>query len=651
MNARPNWAYSNFYEFKECIRNGEIVFFAGAGIGVDSGLVQVGDVFQTTFDAHFPSVDPMRRSIAESMQPEQFYSTLIEATGSESCLFAWRSLSPVVWDSKEYRHCKYRPMPNFVHLFIVAYSYAARVPIFTVNYDLMFEEACRKLGIDDYRVISNEPTARDLRESGLVICKLHGTIPSDGSAVSAHDIRTTMESISQKSKKWLDFSFHLLNGGKRICFVGYSGRDIDYCPFYIDYYTSKNGASKPFWTMSAGSAQDDDSPPKCFADKMGACVLPKYPSALLPDCKEAAFGLMDDSERVLFDLAASKQHGPAPKRAMADLLQELAKAIVPTSSEIEDLFWASAFSKIGLVDECSSHLENCKKHYGANFEKMGSDRAIKMMIEFEMSMKRERADFVGYRRAARRLGAWARQHAEGDEAEIASLRAQFEVASSYYMSVPHNLSYDVPLVRRKYGMFAISRIWEGVLNRRFKCALESGNERIRYLSQECRIRTLAADLAILDYFGNATKWRDAITGKFVALREDALSVGNYVTAIGVSKYLYRLLGKEEFAELVNSQGELVGLVSFLSTTLADQGDYNGAIEAARKNGNTLNLIKGYFKKAKAIQYDRGSAAMPRIGKAALTDEELCELDAAIAIVTPKSLRRTLQRMRAKCAGE
>jgi hypothetical protein len=106
-------------------------------------------------------------------------------------------------------------------------------PIFTVNYNTMLEDACEVLGIDDYRVISWTPTLEELRHPGLVICKLHGSIPRDDGSVSASDIRTTMESISQKNLTWLDYMFEQVEKGRRLCFVGYSGKDFDYCQSVI----------------------------------------------------------------------------------------------------------------------------------------------------------------------------------------------------------------------------------------------------------------------------------------------------------------------------------------------------------------------------------------------------------------------------------
>lgn len=77
-------------------------------------------------------------------------------------------------------------------------------------------------------MLSWTPTL-ELRRPGPVTCGPRGGIPGAGGSVSTPGMRTTMEGISRKNLAWLDRMFERVEKGRCLCFVGYSGKDFDYC--------------------------------------------------------------------------------------------------------------------------------------------------------------------------------------------------------------------------------------------------------------------------------------------------------------------------------------------------------------------------------------------------------------------------------------
>ena len=81
------------------------------------------------------------------IQPELFYENLLYIFNSTDTLLLWKSLSP------DYlKKFAYPVVPNINHLFIVDYSVKHNVPIFTTNFDCLFEEAANELGYE-YEVL------------------------------------------------------------------------------------------------------------------------------------------------------------------------------------------------------------------------------------------------------------------------------------------------------------------------------------------------------------------------------------------------------------------------------------------------------------------------------------------------------------------
>lgn len=230
------------------INNGEIFFFAGSGISFDSCMPSAGRILSKTAEIFLPRDDGFQK-IKEKIifnennyliQPEVFYENLLYLTNSINSLYLWNSLSPNYLNKYGFP-----VVPNINHLFIVDYSIKNNVPIFTTNFDTLFEEASKELGYKHKIVLPYTEGEEDTIElfkknktekNTAYIFKLHGTI---GSIKTLH---TTMTSISKVNFYVIDFLEYLCSR-KHITFVGYSGRDIDYFP----EIKKRTMELKPFW--------------------------------------------------------------------------------------------------------------------------------------------------------------------------------------------------------------------------------------------------------------------------------------------------------------------------------------------------------------------------------------------------------------------
>lgn len=234
--------------FKNKIEVGDVFFFAGSGISYESFLPSAGKILLKTAELFFPSgaefTDIKERIIQDennySIQPEIFYENLLYLTNSLEILNLWNILSESYLEK-----FNFPLLPNINHLFIVDYSIKNKVPIFTTNFDNLFEIASNKLGYK-YQVILpytekqkttiNSFKNNQIENNTAYIFKLHGSIDS------IETLHTTMTSISRVNFDLIEFICYFC-AKKHIAFVGYSGRDIDYFP----EIKKRSIGCSPFW--------------------------------------------------------------------------------------------------------------------------------------------------------------------------------------------------------------------------------------------------------------------------------------------------------------------------------------------------------------------------------------------------------------------
>jgi len=182
-----------------------------------------------------------------TVQPEIFYESILSVWNSMDALLLWRCLSP--------RHLEsvgIQTSPNINHLAMADYSAKNSVPIFTTNFDCLFEEAARDLGYDPIVFLPHtknelegiDSFKKEGTPSGKVcIFKLHGSIEV-GEKPDLKTLCTTMTAITKANLPTINF-LEFLCVKYHITFAGYSGRDVDYFP-EIKNRVNKLG-NQPFW--------------------------------------------------------------------------------------------------------------------------------------------------------------------------------------------------------------------------------------------------------------------------------------------------------------------------------------------------------------------------------------------------------------------
>jgi len=221
------------------INCGEIIFFAGSGISFDSGLPSAKTIIKHTCNIFLPKgiSERWRKEIYNSIQPEVFYETLIDLTGTNRSLHLWRILC-----ENDLKGEKIICKPNIVHRFIAKYSSLYQAPIITTNFDPMFELACEEENIP-YKVFLPKDSPPLATTKLLSICKVHGSVQNTNSDFNPDSLLTTMTEIAKVNTKWIEYIENCMQN-RHLCFVGYSGRDIDYFPYLVEISLKRK---KVFW--------------------------------------------------------------------------------------------------------------------------------------------------------------------------------------------------------------------------------------------------------------------------------------------------------------------------------------------------------------------------------------------------------------------
>lgn len=214
-------------QYKDDLVN--MFFFAGAGISRSSSMPDVQIMLSCTADVFLPDdITRRHRKKVLYLQPEIIYEAIIRITGSRECLHLWQALHPGTQQIYGLE-C----IPNIAHNFIVTHAAHHNVPIFTTNFDTMFEQAATSLGYEPKVYLpSDAPPNLAKANTGnkqVAICKIHGSICDETGRYTPERLLTTITEISSINVPWLEMIARLMEK-KYICFVGYSGRDIDMFP-------------------------------------------------------------------------------------------------------------------------------------------------------------------------------------------------------------------------------------------------------------------------------------------------------------------------------------------------------------------------------------------------------------------------------------
>ncbi|MCQ4345214.1 MAG: SIR2 family protein [Sulfolobaceae archaeon] len=319
-------------ELERKIDKGDVFFFAGSGISKPSGVPMANVILEASARAFLPQ-HPLVSEVISQIQPEKFYEKLLELTkGDKRRLALWRLLSLPF-------------QPNINHYFMVKYSYQNRVPLFTTNFDTLFEKAAARLGIKCNSIEGIESfDKKKLDSESINLIKLHGTIGSDGE-VSQLYVMTT--EISKFNPSMVEFIQEEMER-RSLVIAGYSGRDLDLFPFIQE--KSKISSSKEvFWINKFENQKGIDYQNALSIGQNGASIVYSYPDEYLKD------------SQLLRRFGLEEMVGEAkPPSISSDLVLELqseAKRGLRWGKEQKLLFLGSLLLSVGKFREAQKILK------------------------------------------------------------------------------------------------------------------------------------------------------------------------------------------------------------------------------------------------------------------------------------------------------
>jgi hypothetical protein len=163
-------------------------------------------------------------SIGEGL-PEAYYEMLLDTVGSR-VVDIWQAVD--LW-RRDRRLAGLSLGPNAAHYAAVLVAARGEVPIVTPNYDILLEEAARRLGL--------APSTGAPAAGSVAIWKLHGSVDR------LESIRTTLRTITVADWDLLDRVRQVFERpGTTVCMIGYSGRDLDFFPHVASWRLDE-----PFW--------------------------------------------------------------------------------------------------------------------------------------------------------------------------------------------------------------------------------------------------------------------------------------------------------------------------------------------------------------------------------------------------------------------
>jgi len=316
------------------------MFFAGSGISIPSGVPAADAIIRASKSIFLPK-NPLAESIVRRIQPEKFYERLLELThGDRKRLALWKAVA--------------QPFePNFNHYFLVQYSVFVGAPLFTTNFDTLFEEAAKRMSIDVNPLDRTSDFAKPLDSEKLNLVKLHGTIGSDKNLAS---IYTTTTEISRFNPSVIDFIQSQMES-RALTIVGYSGRDLDHFPFIVE--KSKDPKVTVYWINRFAHKKRIDYQNALSIGSAGARIIFSYPNKYL---KSLRFSEKHNLDQLPHDVGIEKIQlaKKAARREMWRLKKEALEGLEWGGAQ-KLLFLGSLLEAIGRYRPSQSILEELKE--------------------------------------------------------------------------------------------------------------------------------------------------------------------------------------------------------------------------------------------------------------------------------------------------
>jgi hypothetical protein len=590
--------------FIDSLKRNNIFFFAGSGISISSRVPSVFQILDKTAsiflsdydtDSYLRNVVMQGQSVNNApsfgIQPELFYEALISVwCGDIDCLKVWSALNS---NAQQKFGVKYTP--NLVHCFVVTYSYHSKQPVITTNYDTMFEQACTLLNIPYIIYLPGDKLEGSIDSDELKIVKIHGSIENAEGIYTPENLKATMTEITRKNSYWIDeFLIPKLRDNSRICFIGYSGKDIDIFP-YIGSIISKT--SNAFWINRYINSDATSVLTKKNADRVMAMFINYYPSEILPRINNE----LNFVEESLIEEPKGQIPDAFYDEIEAELRAKVGNAIFNERKLLLKILLYSIKGDSQNTLQLTKQIKNFS--ISLHFEKM--------LKQIETRAKREIADNLGYRKSAKKMLPLYRENKSDFSYYIL---AKLEVLSSYQMDIPPFIYINYRLFDKICQALASLRYLLHLIFISFAFMLKGISHpsfKREPLLLDFRLRTLAF-FNRLSFLKRFPFFNKIIVEKYESLDRIGRQIGHHGIVTEVRKYLSRTDNLEEndfeyglvFAELKNDYSTLCILNRDRAHLMAqDKNNHNFrdvfdyaklALEYAKMTSNVLNIVKCGF---------------------------------------------------------
>jgi hypothetical protein len=571
---------------------GEAFFFAGSGISYASNLPSAYAVLEHTVNVFLPTSvnNKEKKDICARIQPEVFYESIIGMTQTYECLDIWRSL----YKFEQEKHgllCS----PNFAHLFIVEYSRKNNVPIITTNFDSMFEQACDLLDIK-YDILLPNDSPPNVDSKVLSICKVHGSIQNMRGEYSPNTLWTTMTQITKVNTKWIEY-LNILMTKKHLCFVGYSGRDIDFFP-YIAEFPKKSGVKNIIWINRFNGDHSDIASKTCGATR--ACL---WPTELFESIASNVNVQPAQNNQLTND------DSTAVERLLCSLEESLAERKLLTDEE-KELLYCGVLAKLGHYRDAHRYATELESTKLSQFSCHHSKHLLLLTCA---RLSHEISRYESCKKYAKQVLAILKS--KGGYEINAALQANCLVSEANRMSIPNDIYFGQPKKIDDY--FHVLFVVVHFILTTFTSKARMFYHKLRYsdLSVETqheliehRIRFWALIQSIMGspQRGWNKIWKAFLVRIWDIIRDAGYQAGYSAGIANSGKFKYRLIPLEktryESSNIYSLTTSATG-TELLLRNEADQllrdGEFDESrkrfidyADMARKSGNILNEIKG-----------------------------------------------------------
>lgn len=570
---------------------GGIFFFAGSGISYASNLPSASSVLEHTANVFLPaSVKEEEKRKICNIQPEVFYESIIGLTGTYECLDIWRSLH-----KPEQENHRVVSKPNFAHLFIVEYSSKNNVPIITTNFDSMFEQACELLGKKYHIVLPTDSPPAHVTDL-VSICKVHGSIQDNDGRYSPDSLWTTMTQITKVNTSWIEYLKTLMIK-RHLCFVGYSGRDIDFFP-YIAELPKKSGAKKIIWINRFNGDHSDVASKSCDAIRVDLWPIELFES--IPSSN----GLKT------FVQNKKSANDSVNIEALLSFFEKSLSMKQLLTYEERELLYCGLIAKLGLYHDAHMYATELEKTKLSSFIRSSTKHNLLLTCA---RLNHEVSRYESCRNYARKVLSMQTRK-EGVDVN-AVLQASCLVSEAYRMSIPNDIYFSQPMTLSDYSYilfvavhFIITTFISKVRMLYHRLQYSDLSAETQHELIEHRIRFYALIQSIL---GSPERGWNRFVKAFLSriwdgIRDASYRVGYSAGIANSGKFKYRLAPSEKtrhesaniYMLTTSSTGAELLLRNEADKLLRDRefdksrSKFIEYANMARKSGNRLNEIKG-----------------------------------------------------------